>query len=489
MQNKGLKEKTIIGMIWSSIGKFGTMGLSFVSNLVLARLLMPEDFGCIGMLQVFIAISGILVTAGFGTALIQKKNPTHVDFSSVFYWNLAMSIVLYVILYLCGPIIANFYAMPELCKVLRIQSLSLIILAFSAIQSCQLQKQLRFKELSVRNIVASLAGAICAIIMALCNCGVWSLVASSLVGSITNVLLLWKMSSWRPSWEFSFQSLKELFSFGGLMALSALVETIYFHIQSLIIGKLYSANDLGYFTQARKLESVPTETLSQIVNQVSFPIFATLQDDKEKLRYGVKKNIKAISYLNFPLMVLLIIIAKPLIILLYGAKWEPAILYFQILCISSMIYTLNTLNTNVIKSLGKGKTYFFLQLSKRLIGIILILIGTLFGIYGLLWACTIFGYVCFIINALVNKRTIQYGLWAQIKDVGGCYLLSLIIGAAVYFSCTLLPIHMYLIMLIQIILYTGIYLLISKCLHMEGYSTYKTIIMERFHKYTNDSSK
>ena len=142
MQNKGLKEKTIIGMIWSSIGKFGTMGLSFVSNLVLARLLMPEDFGCIGMLQVFIAISGILVTAGFGTALIQKKNPTHVDFSSVFYWNLAMSIVLYVILYLCGPIIANFYAMPELCKVLRIQSLSLIILAFSAIQSCQLQKQL-----------------------------------------------------------------------------------------------------------------------------------------------------------------------------------------------------------------------------------------------------------------------------------------------------------------------------------------------------------
>lgn len=483
MAAKGLKEKTITGMIWSSIGKFGTMGLSFIANLVLARLLMPSDFGCISMLYVFIAISSILVTAGFGTALIQKKDPTHTDYSSVFFWNLFASVFFYFVLFFCAPLIARFYAMPELSKVLRVQSLSLIILAFSSIQSCQLQKQLRFKELSIRNIVSSLAGAICAIAMALLGYGVWSLVASSLVGSIANVLLLWKMSSWRPTWEFSMQSLKELFAFGGLMALSALVETIYVNLQSLIIGKLYSASQLGYFTQARKLEAVPTNALSQIVNQVSFPVFATLQDNKQQLLYGLKKNIKAIVYLNFPLMVLLIVIARPLIILLYGAKWESAIPFFQILCISSMIYTLNTLNTNVIKSLGKGKTYFLLQLSKRLIGIGLIIAGTAFGIYGLLWACTSFGYVCFIINAYVNKHTIDYGLWDQIKDVGGCYLLSCLIGVAVYYMGTLIPVHPYIVMLIQILLYTALYLLCSKLFNMEGYTTYRKIIEERWTKY------
>ena len=369
-----LREKTISGMLWSGIGKFGTLALNFLSNLVLARLLLPSDYGAIGMLHVFIALSSVFVNAGFGSALIQKKNPTHLDYTSVFYWNLAASVIFYAALFFSAPAIARFYNMPELCKILRVQSLGLIVVAFAHVQSNQLQKQLRFRELSMRTIIATIIGTIVSITMALLGYGVWSLVFGNLVSSIASVFLLWWMSSWRPTREFSWQSLRELFNFGGLMALSSLVETLYSNLQSLIIGKWYSAKDLGYYTQARKLEGIPTTALSQIVGSVSFPVFSSLQDDKVRLVSAVRRNIKAVTYLNFPLMVLLIIIARPLITLLYGAKWEPSIPFFQILCIYSMVYTLNTLNTSVIKSLGRSGVFFIVQTSKRILGIILFIL-------------------------------------------------------------------------------------------------------------------
>lgn len=477
-KQKNLKERTISGMIWSSVGKFGTLSMTFLSNLVLARLLMPSDYGIIGMLHVFIAVSSIFVTAGFGSALIQKKNPTHIDYTSVFYWNLVASIIFYVLLFFCGPLIAQFYNMPDLCIVLRVQSLSLIIQAFSMVQSNQLVKQLRFKELTIRNIIASLIGTVIGIVMAFMGFGVWSLVASALSANVAGVLLLWRMSSWRPTWEFSWQSLRELFSFGGLMALSSFMETIYVNLQSLIIGKWFSAADLGYYTQAKKLEEVPTGALSSVVNQVSFPVFSAMQDDHALLKKGVSKNIKSITYLNFPLMVLLIIIARPLITLLYGAKWEQSIPYFQILCILGIVYTLNTLNTNVIKSLGKSKLFFFVQLAKRLIGIGMIIFGVQFGMFGLLWAVASLGYVCVLINLLVNKRLINYGLKEQLMDVGTSFVLSTVLGVSVYAVCNLLPIHPYLIMSAEIAIYVAAYIGLSRLFGLEAYYTYQDIIIK-----------
>lgn len=482
MEQGDLKEKTVSGMMWGGIGKVGTLTINFLTNLVLARLLMPEDFGAIAMLAIFLAVSNIFIQGGLGAALIQKKNPDHLDYSTVFYWNLVVAAIFYLLLFVSAPFIAEYYALPLVKPLLRVQSLVLLIQSFSIVQYTQLQKQMNFRALAIRNMAAALAGTLIAIPLALRGFGAWSLVASAILASIVNVLLLWKMSSWRPAWEFSLASLKTLFSFGGLMLLSSLAETLYMNLQGLIIGKRFSAGDLGYFSQAKKLEEIPVTGLSSIVNDVTFPAFSSLQDDPDRLLAGVRKSTKALTFLNFPMMVLLMIVAQPLICLLYGSKWGPSAPYFQILCISGLIYTVNTLNTNVIKSLGKGKIYFLIQITKRLIGIALILFGMRFGIYGLLWAVASVAYISFIINTLVNKKLINYGLFRQIGDVGLCLLLALVIGALTYGLGLLLHCHPYLIMLLQIILYLGLYVAVAKMLKMEELDTYVGIISNIVHR-------
>ena len=438
---------------------------------------MPSDFGYIGMLYIFIAISQVFINGGLGSALIQKKEVSHIDYSTVFYWNFLLSIFFYAILYIFAPNIADFYEMDLLKDILRVQSILLLINSFSLVQSIQLQKNLRFKALSARNIIASLIGVFVAITMALAGYGVWSLVFSNLIASLTSVILLWRMSSWRPTREFSLASLKSLFSFGGLILLSSLVETAYTNIQGLIIGKVFSAKDLGYYTQARKLEDVPTTALSSIVNQVSFPVFAQLQDNLDSLRAGVRKNLTSISYLNFPLMSLFIVIARPLIILLYTERWETSISYFRILCIGAMLYTVNTVNTNVTRSMGKGALYFWVQLIKRIAGIISILISVRFGIIAMLWTIVVLNYLYFIINGIVTGKLIDYGLMTQLKDISGVFILSAMVGVVTYYGFNMLSIDNYLLaLIIQTIVYSILYLSLSYVLKIEGFFTYKEVV-------------
>ena len=483
MKTEGnLKEKTVSGMMWGAVGKVGTLTINFLSNLVLARLLMPEDFDCIGMLAIFLAVSNIFIQGGLGTALIQKKNPTKLDYSTVFYWNLVFAVVFYVILFAIAPAVARFYGLPILQPMLRVQSSVLIIQSFAIVQITQLQKRMNFRALAIRNMAAALAGTLIAIPMAFHGYGAWSLVASAILAAIVNVLLLWKMSDWRPSLEFSFASLKQLFSFGGLMLLSSLAETLYTNLQGLIIGKRFPAGNLGYYMQAKKLEEVPVTGLSSIVNDVTFPAFAKLQDDPDRLLEGMRKSTKALSFVNFPMMILLMIIALPLITLLYGAKWETSAPYFQILCISGLIYTINTLNTNVIKALGKGKIYFAVQIIKRTIGIALIFFGMRYGIYGLLWAVASVSYISFIINALVSKRLINYGIFRQLWDVFPCLLAAATAGVLAYLLGRVLPLNMYVVMLIQIVVYVVLYLLLAKLLKIEGLQTYTDILTNLLHR-------
>lgn len=478
---ENLKQKTILSMLWSTLGKFGTMGIQFITNIVLARLLMPTDFGTIGLLSIFIILSETFIVGGFGQALIQKKNPTHIDYTTVFYWNLIASVVLYSILYAFSPTISDFYQMPQLVSIIRVYGLVLIISAFSIVQNNHLQKNLKFKTLSIRNIIAASFGTVVSIIMALNGFGVWSLVASHIVNSFVGVLLLWKLSSWRPTREFSWQSFKELFSFGSLMAVSSLVDQFYKEIQGLVIGKWYSAADLGYYSQAKKLENIPTSSLSQIVSQVTFPVFSKFQDNNSQLKAVVRKCTTAITYLNFPLNILLIVIAAPLIRLLYGPNWEQTILYFQLLNVVGLFYTISTMNNSIIKSLGKSKLFLYIKITQRIVGLLLIFIGASYSVVGLLISVILSALFNYFLIASVNNKLLSYGTLEQMTDVGASFLLASILGVVTYYMASLNSVfNQFLVMIFQILFYIGSYFVISKVAKVKGYLIFEEIIRDRF---------
>lgn len=477
-----LKDRAINSMIWVTIDKTGGYFLLFVSNLILARLLMPEDFGCIAMLQVFLAIADIIVHGGFGTALIQKKSPTHVDYASVFYINLAISVALYGVLFLVAPAIARFYSMPLLCVVLRVEAIELIINSFTVVQLSILKKNLQFKALAVRNILSSVFGLTACIVCAFCGLGVWSLVVNAIVSRLCGVLLLWKASTWRPTLEFSWVSVKELFGFGGFMMLSSIISTIYNELQSLLVGKFYSAADLGYVNQAKKLEGIPSGALSSVVTQVSFPVFSKLQDDVEALKYGLKKNIKSIQYINLPMMLLLMVIAEPLIELLYGERWMACIPYFQILCVSRLLGVIVPLNMSIISAKGKGKLYLITQLIKCGFSIIVIVLSVHHGIYALMIALALIPFFEFTVCSMVNHRLINYGFLHQIGDIMPTFGLALLLAALTYGLKYIIPWHPYIIMTLQVLLYVVLYIGITKLLKFEAFNVYYDVIVNRFKK-------
>lgn len=477
-----LKDRAINSMLWVTIDKTGSYLLLFVSNLVLARLLMPADFGCIAMLNVFLAVADIVVHGGFGMALIQKKNPTHVDYASVFYINLAVSFLLYTLLFFLAPTIARFYSMPVLCVVLRVQALVLIINSFTVVQLSILNKDLKFKVLAIRNILSSFIGLTACIICAVKGLGVWSLVINALVSRLSGVILLWKASTWRPTREFSWNSVKELFGFGGFVLLSSIINSIYNELQSLLVGKFYSASDLGYVNQAKKLEEVPSGALTSVVTRVSFPVFSTIQDDVVALKNGLKKNIISIQYVNLPMMLLLIIIAEPLIKLLYGVRWLPCVPYFQILCVSRLIGVIVPLNMNIISAKGKGKLFLITQLIKCGFSIIVIALSIHHGVYALLIALALIPLFEFIICSTVNYGLIDYGLFQQIKDIIPTFIIALFLAVLTYCLKFVVPCHPFMVMALQVILYMGLYLVITKALKFEAFIIFSNVIMKKLKK-------
>ncbi|MBQ5718961.1 MAG: lipopolysaccharide biosynthesis protein, partial [Alistipes sp.] len=323
-------------MLWSGVQRFGTMGIAFISNIVLARLLSPDDYGCIGMLAIFITVSNTFVDGGFGSALIQKKEPTQRDYSTIFWWNLFLSIVIYGILYLGAPFISQFYRIPLLSHVLRVQGVILIINALNIIQSNQLRKRLNFRKLAVVNIVSQLVGVCVAIVTAWHGWGVWALVAQQIVASSMTSILLWTLNRWLPDLVFSKESFKQLFGFGSFILCSNLINTFCNNVQGLLIGRFFTSATMGYYTQARKLEEVASHSFSTVVDQVSYPILSKFQSDNAAMQSVLYKLTTALAYVTFPLMLVLILVAEPLITLLYGDKWLPCVPYFQILCVAGI---------------------------------------------------------------------------------------------------------------------------------------------------------
>lgn len=473
MGDESLKKKTVFGILWNGVGNAGSSLISFASNIVLARLLLPSDFGCIAMLYVFMALSNTLISGGFSSALIQKKEPTKEDYNTVFYWNIAIALFLYMVLFFASPAIARFYNLPLLSKLLKVHALSLITSSFGIIQRTQLTKNLKFKQITKSILISVTIGTGVAIAMAFGGFGAWSLVVSNLTHSIINVVLLWRLSGWRPAWCFSFASFKELFSFGGLIVLVGIVNTLYRNLQALIIGKKFTAMDVGYYNQAKRLEFVPSDTITMIVDQVTFPVFSKIRDNTSMFAAGIRTNVKAVSYLNFAIYVLLIIVAYPLIHLIYGEKWDAAIPYFQILCLAGIVYSLDQINLNVIKSLGKGMLFFLTQIITRIIGIAIILVGMHWGIYGLLWSLVISSYFNFLASSVVRGRLVDYSLFAQLKDVTPTFLLAVLSGCVSWMLGNVIEIHYLVLMILQMVVFGMVYLGLSFIVKLDSFTICK----------------
>lgn len=414
-------------MIWSSLQRFGTMGINFISNIVLARMLTPDDYGCVGMLMIFIVISNTFIDGGFGSALIQKKRPTSEDYSTIFYWNIFLSIVLYAVLFLCAPLVADFYDIDLLSKVLQVQGLVLIINALGIIQANQLRKQLKFKSLAQVAVIASIASVAVAIAMAYMGCGVWSLVYQQIAYSLVLTVLYWVYSSWRPMLAFSKESFKELFGFGSFILLSNLINNFCNNLNGLLIGKFFNASSMGYFTQAKKLEDVSSSSIEAVVLQVTYPVLVEVKDNYERLKNVLKQFNSLLLYVVTPLMMLLNLLAAPIIEFLLGEQWLPAVPYLEILSFQGIAICIQGVNYNAIASIGHSKSLFQATIIKRSVSVALLVAGMYIGgIKGILWGMTLSSYfICFYNSLLVNKY-LGYTLIQQFMDLSPIILLNIV---------------------------------------------------------------
>lgn len=453
---ESLGHRATSGAIWATIDRLGIMALQFVVNLILARLLLPQDFGAIGMIAIFIAVSQVLIDGGFGSALIQKKEPTQEDYSTILYWNIVFSTMLYIILYISAPTIGRFFSLPILSDILRVVGLSIIINSVFTIQKNRLQKQLAFKLIAITELSSYIIGAICAVYMAYHGYGVWSLVGMQISSGITSVVALWIITRWHPSLCFSMRSLKELFSFGGFILAANILQEICKNLQGLIIGKKYSAAQMGYFSQANKLDQITSYSIPQVIVQVMYPVFSSIQDDRKRLKEVLLMNIRVISYLIFPLLAILILIAEPLILKLYGVKWLLSVPYFQVLCVGGFFVCLQNVNFYAVAAVGKSKQLFYWSFYKWSFLLVLLLIGMKFGMYGIIWGMVLSNFNIYVVNSYLSSKYVGVRIIDQIIciiPIGFASIISILIAAIVIYIT-----ESYLL---SVLIFIGIYLGIS----------------------------
>lgn len=474
---KSLKQKAAAGMIWTALQKYSTMFIQFISGIILARLLTPYDYGCIGMLMIFMVLAEAFIDGGFGSALIQKKRPTQEDYSTIFWWNLGMAVVMYAILYVSAPAIARFYDIPLLCDVLRVQGIILFIYAFNVIQKNQLKKKLNFKVLSIVTITTALIALAVTVIMAYKGFGVWALVAHNIIVAAIPALVFWFYIKWRPIWIFSWQSFKELFGFGFYMFLTHLLNRLVQQLQGLLIGKFYSASTMGYYSKAAGTEKLASLSISGVMTQVTYPLYAEVQDDKEKLSNMICRITMTLSYVTFPLMFILLLCAKPIFVLLYSDRWLQSVPYFQVLCIAGLAGCLQSVNLQSIAAIGKSKEMFLWTIFKRIVGIGIVVSGLVcFGMKGLL-AGVVFNYwFSWFVNIGLVSKYIGYKWYKQVLDILPVTVVSLLVALVSFGVGYLLHLDMYPDGIVKFAVYVILYLGWSLVFKPEAYTYFLTII-------------
>jgi len=421
-----LKQKSIDAIIWNLIARYGTQFFSLIISIILARLLTPADYGLIGVVSVFFALALVFMKSGFGASFIQKKDADETDASTIFFFNIFISIFFYFIFWFTAPFIASFYKQDQLIILIRVTSVILIINSFGLMQITKLTKEVNFKKKTFISLVSTLIAGIVGIVSALNNFGVWSLVFQQITRSLVNVLGLWLFYNWKPSMVFSLTSLKTMFSFGSWILMSALLRTIFDNIYILTIGKFFPMAELGFYTKAKGYQKLVSTQPTMSISIVSFPVFSKLQDDKQALKNSLKKFITHTLFFIAPISALLIVISNSLILLVLTEKWLPMAPYFQLLLVAGFLFPLIKMNYSILNAQGKTKLNFNLNILKNLLRLINIIVMYRFGVIYIIYGEVLLSIITLFINGYYSKIFINYGMFEQLKDIYKTLLISLI---------------------------------------------------------------
>lgn len=443
MSENNLRKKTVSGLIWSASEVIASQAIKLIIQIVLARLLLPKDFGMIGMITIFIALSQSIIDSGFQNALIREKKNSQTDYSTVFIFNLIMSIVIYIALFLSAPAISNFYGETALIKILRVLGVVVIINSFGLVQRTQMTKRIDFKTQTKISLISSIVSGIIAIFTALLGFGVWSLVIQTVLAQLLQTIILIYFNKWRPSLVFSFESFSRLFSFGWKLLVSGLINTLYDNIFYVIIGKIFSVNQLGYYTNAQKLRDVASQSITTAVQKVSYPVLSSIKEESTKLKQVYKSIIKYSVMLTFPIMLGLAATAPRLIIIIFGKNWFHSIPILQILCIAGMLFPLHAINLNMLQVKGRSDLFLMLEIIKKMFGVLMIVVFLFFdfSITSLVWSTVVTSVVSYFINSYYSGKFLDYSTMEQLIDIFPIALsaiimslIILVIGSLIGFS-------------------------------------------------------
>jgi O-antigen/teichoic acid export membrane protein len=484
-----LKQKTVNGLVWSFIDNVAGQGITFIVGILLARLLSPAEFGLIGMVTIFIAISQSIIDSGFTQALIRKTDCSQSDYSTVFFFNLFIGILCYLILYLSAESISSFFKEPQLGPLLQILGTSLVISSLSIVHKAILTRDIDFKLQTRISVIASLVSGIVSLYLAFEGYGVWSLVYMTIIKQAFNTLLLWIWKKWRPTFIFDIISFREMGAFGSRLLVSGLIDTTYRNLYYLVIGRFFSASDLGYFTRADQFASLPAMNLTAGIQRVSYPVLSGIREDTGKLKDSYRKLIKGTMLISFVVMMGISAVAKPMILVLIGEKWSASIVYLQMLCLVSMFYPLHALNLNMLQVEGRSDLFLRLEIIKKIMAIPTIMIGIYFGIKAMIIGMMFNTIVAYYLNSFWSGRFIGYPIIDQIKDILPSFMLALFCSTVVYFAGELIDTSYIVILILQIMIGALITVTVAEFFKMEDYLYIKSIVFDKIKRSGQEDMK
>lgn len=475
-----IKQKVLSSLIWKFGERISAQAVTFIVSIILARLLEPSHYGAIAVVNVFIALANVFVSEGFSTSLIQKKDADRLDFSSVFYVNILLSVILYLIIYFCAPYIAYFYNMSVLCPALRVLGLRLFVGAINGVQYAYVAKNMLFKKFFWSTLFGAIFSGIVGVVLAYKGFGIWALIAQYITNTTVGTLVLWFTVRWRPIFAFSLKRLSSLFSYGWKMLVSSFLDTGYKELRTFVIGKMYSSSDLAYYTKGKSFPDLVITNINASIQNVLFPAMSSQQDDKSALKSMVRRSICLSSYVVLPLMIGLALIAEPFVKILLTDKWLFCVPYLQISCLTLAFFPIHATNLQAIKAIGRSDLFLKLEIIKKTIGLVLLFISMRYGVFAIAFSMLISTVLSSYVNAFPNKKLLGYKYLEQIKDMflGIIPLCSMSIAVI---CIGLLPINNYVLITLQVLTGAAVYITVSAVTRNESF-TYLVDIIKGFIK-------